>query len=333
METRCIDITDWNVELLQPIVVGKREKYICYPNEDKTLSPLFYFKKPVQKYPWEFWSEVAASKIGQLLKFNIANYDVAYNNKGDMGCVSRSVFKPKEEFIHGQQFLLRLKPDFEVKEGGDHSFQLVEQFFLSYPKLKPLLKDFIAMLVFDAVVGNHDRHQQNWAITRRLDVPFFQNLVKQFFQLLNVNYSIEQKKNVEPNIHYGLSKIFDSGNCLGYNLVEEKLVSELLNDPKKFENFVNGNKSLGHLRWYNSRLKYVDLLIEIKRLYPDYVKTAVKQVRNNYKIKQVEKIINELDNEFPTDVIYSQYRLTLSRKAMFIKLLNRRFELLQPLLD
>ncbi|MFN8310644.1 MAG: hypothetical protein U0T73_11845 [Chitinophagales bacterium] len=309
-----------------PVTIGKRGKYICFPADN--TSDKHYFKLPITRYHWEFWSEVAASKIGQLLEFDIADYNVAYNEKGEIGCLSKSIFQSGEELFHGQQYLLRLKPNFHVKDGRDHSYQLIKEFFESYTLTKPLFKNFIEMLVFDAVVGNHDRHQQNWALVRSSKDGGIIFWARWLWRKL----TLKDNPN-EPIIKLRFSKIFDSGNCLAYNYSDEKIKNDLIYDQQKFENFVIGEKAVCHINWQNQKMKYVDLLYKIMEDNPNEIKSAVGRVIKNYDEVKVATIIDNLDCDFPFDEKFWPYRLSLDRKEIFKKLIKRRVELLRPILQ
>ena len=69
------------------------------------------------------------------------------------------------------------------------------------------------MLVFDAIVGNRDRHQQNWALIRKIDVK----VIKQ--SLLSKLKKDQLKFKVEIIEHINFSQLFDNGNSLAYNII------------------------------------------------------------------------------------------------------------------
>ena len=115
----------------------------------------------------------------------------------------------------------------ETKKGTDHTFQLVESFFksLSEEEHKLIINDFIEMLVFDAIIGNRDRHQQNWAIIREIKV---QTRTGKYFSLKKqTNLPI-----ITRTVRF--SPLFDNGNCLAYNIIEEKL-HNFIDDEEKLE--------------------------------------------------------------------------------------------------
>ncbi len=72
---------------------GTRNKVVVENTKDEKS---YFFKTSLNKkeknYTYEFWSEVIASEVGQLLGFNVLQYDVAVN-KQTLGCLSKSIFE------------------------------------------------------------------------------------------------------------------------------------------------------------------------------------------------------------------------------------------------
>src|SRR5690349_17439125 len=79
----------------------RAKKYLNNPDGNKT----FYFKQSIDKYPFEFWSEIIASNLGTQLELNVLKYQVAIY-KGEIGCVSQSMInQDREELIEGGKYL------------------------------------------------------------------------------------------------------------------------------------------------------------------------------------------------------------------------------------
>lgn len=250
---KTIDISDWPSGNQRFVPIGKRiKKVVVHP----ISFDLYYFKEPKEKYPWEFWNEIIAYEVGINLGFNVLKYQPAIL-EGIGGCLSKSMTENfTQELIHGQQVLLRIYPEFETKKGTDHTFQLVESFFKSLnntEERKYIIKDFIEMLVFDAIIGNRDRHQQNWAIIREIKL---QIRPKKYFGLI--------KQSNLPIItrEIRFSPLFDNGNCLAYNIIEENL-DAFINDENKMEKYLFGEKAVSHLKWYGAPMPHIDLLKHI----------------------------------------------------------------------
>lgn len=317
-----IDITNWSSGDQKFVPIGKRiKKVVLHPE----TSELYYFKEPKEKYPWEFWNEIIAYKVGSALGFNVLKYEVAVL-EDIAGCLSKSMTEnPLQELIHGQQVLLRMLPEFETKKGSDHTFQLVEYFFNSTNEQSHqlIIHDFIEMLVFDAIIGNRDRHQQNWAIIREIKIQA--RVSKNFLNRL-------KKKDSPPLIVINavFSPFFDNGNCLAYNIIEENL-DGFLTDNDKLEKYLFGDKAVSHLRWYGESMPHLKLLQHIAKKYPETINNAIQKVRNNYNENIISDIVDAVDN----GIIFAdkKYALSLKRKALITKLIMIRTErLLQTFL-
>ncbi len=332
------DISSWQGNILFAVPIGKRSKSTVY---DPGNGAEYYFKQPEQKYPWEFWTEVVAYRVGKQLGFDTLEYSPVIRNEF-AGCLSPSMVSEFQDLIHGQQYLTRIMPDFDKKKGTDHSFQIVEKLFTENENIAHLFPQFINMLVFDAIIGNHDRHQQNWGIIKTLNFynkaeqplkphGIIDKLIKTLYKL----YIIQNKKHEEmlDNIkhvinfkeEYSFSPFFDNGNSLAYNQTENR-VEQYLKDTKQLENYLFGNKAHSHIKWHGNEVKYIDLLENIKASYPDFIKKRIEQVAKSFKESSVNQIITEVDRDFPKS--HSKYQLTLARKELMYKIILRRTEAL-----
>jgi len=330
------DISNWQGKISQAVPIGKRVKRTMYKPDDYSE---FYFKEPEAKYPWEFWTEIVAYRIGQRLKFKTLEYrPVIYKDKA--GCLSPSMVRLGEDLIHGQQYLTQLMPDFDKKTGSDHSFQIVEKLFTGTPDLTPLFKDFIQMLVFDAVIGNHDRHQQNWAIIRRFNFimkdetaidkenyleRFIRWLVRAIDKILPTKGPVLETIMDIDSIHneFLFSPLFDNGNSLAYNILEQN-IEGFLKDENRLKNYLFGGKAHSHIRWNGGEVGYIELLEKVKELYPTEVEEGIQLVAANFDKKEIEMIIMEADKDFPLS--HSKYALTLPRKQLMFKIVEGRTE-------
>jgi hypothetical protein len=156
---------EWN-ELSWFSTGGTRaKKYLQAPD-----GKFYYFKqsqlKPGKDYRYEFWSEVIAYEAGALLGFTMLKYDVAVNGEV-MGCISDSMINSEEEeLIEGVKYLQAFAPAYNPTEKSHqnrYTFQLIEN-SLENAKLKNEIENIIEIIIFDALIGNGDRHQENWAV-------------------------------------------------------------------------------------------------------------------------------------------------------------------------
>lgn len=303
-----VDISQWPSGNQRFVPIGKRiKKVVIHPE----TFDLYYFKEPKEKYPWEFWNEIIAYEIGKKLGFNVLKYEPAIL-EGLGGCLSKSMTEDfTQELIHGQQLLLRIYPEFETKKGTDHTFQLVESFFksLEEEENKLIINNFIEMLVFDAIIGNRDRHQQNWAIIREIKI---QSRTKKYFSFKKqINLPI-----ITRTVRF--SPLFDNGNCLAYNIIEEKLYN-FINEEAKLEKYLFGEKAVSHLKWYGTAMPHIELLNHISKIHPEVVQKITKRVNSLFNENIIYDIISNIDN----GIIFGdeKYNLSPKRKELIIKLI------------
>lgn len=315
-----LDISQWPSGNQRYVPIGKRiKKVVLHPQ----TFDLYYFKEPKEKYPWEFWNEIIAYNIGVELGFNVLKYQPAILD-GVGGCLSKSMTEDfTQELIHGQQLLLRVYPEFETKKGTDHTFQLVESFFKSMneEEHKLIIHDFIEMLVFDAIIGNRDRHQQNWAIIREVKIKI---RTAKYFSIKNRTDLPIITRSVR------FSPLFDNGNCLAYNIIEENL-HDFLDDKNKLEKYLFGEKAVSHLKWYGSPMQHIELLGHISKTYPEVVLKSIKRVDSIFNENIINDIVLNIDND--TIFVNEIYSLSPNRKKLISKLITTRIKrLLQAFL-
>ncbi|MDX2227513.1 MAG: HipA domain-containing protein [Verrucomicrobiae bacterium] len=141
--------------------------------------PKFWFKrngenwlfKEARKNTGEDWSEKVASEIGRLLGLPTHYTELAVW-QDRRGCAVKS-FLPSDQsvLVHGNELLGGLITGYDKeKEWGqsDHTFDnivtVIEALFPVGPKRYEASNRMVGYLVFDALVGNTDRHHQNWGV-------------------------------------------------------------------------------------------------------------------------------------------------------------------------
>ena len=88
----------------------RAKKYLQSPDGKYYYFKRSQYKDPVNEklgkdFKYEFWSEIIAFEIGDLLGFNVLKYDIA--TEGEiMGCICESmVNSEQEELIEGVKYL------------------------------------------------------------------------------------------------------------------------------------------------------------------------------------------------------------------------------------
>jgi hypothetical protein len=162
---RLFQIDEWNEQSWWN-TGGTRDKKIYLNPED---GERYYFKQSYRvgkmDYKYEFWSEIIAFEVGTFLGFNILPYHIA-NRKGVIGCISKSMITDKEELVEGGKYLQAFDQKFnpeDTRSRNLYNFKLIIE-ALDFFDLNKFTSQIIDMIVFDALIGNSDRHQENWAM-------------------------------------------------------------------------------------------------------------------------------------------------------------------------
>lgn len=184
MPHRCVDIdnlrdvSSWPEEEERP--AGRRPKALLY---DPAAGSAFIFKRPRQERDEraQVWSELVASFIaGDLLELDVQRVALGVS-ANDLGNLLTLVFEDGETFQEGEQWLTRLKPDYEIKVGTDHTLSLaIAGAEAAGVPEDEVLEFWAKTIAFDCLISNSDRHQENWAIIRGRDgrarmAPLFDN--------------------------------------------------------------------------------------------------------------------------------------------------------------
>lgn len=119
------------------------------------------------------WSELVASRVGQRLGLPVAKIQLA--TRGDkFGVISRKVFDDENEtLVHGNELLAEagIRPNHPRDRSG-YTVEAVARVLdgvtppVKAGSLATAFEWFAGYLLLDTVIGNTDRHQDNWGIIR-----------------------------------------------------------------------------------------------------------------------------------------------------------------------
>lgn len=135
--------------------------------------PKYIAKVGHKWYPNESITEHFLTRLGQRLGFRMAESKLVLA-RGQLRFCSRYFLQPGQSLTHGAELFWGYLDDrsfVEDIEAANESrnvftFQFVQDAILHrFPQhAYELLDDFVRMLLFDAIVGNNDRHFFNWGI-------------------------------------------------------------------------------------------------------------------------------------------------------------------------
>lgn len=273
---------------------GRSEKVWLENNEGN----IGLFKFPKTDYysvpTYEHISEHLAAQIGRILGVPTASVDIGYRS-GRIGSMSYLINRPDEMIIQGADFILAKHPEYDLNTLQDKSsgrYYCLEH-LLEVSDSDAYVHFVLRMMIFDYIIGNTDRHQNNWATIIR----FKDNDIGSFV--------------VRP------CPLYDNGSSLCCYVKENEIPNYLGNDNLRFESLLNNkSKSMIRLNGYekarpthNSVMQFLLSNYEDARLYAsEFVQSLNKQV--------VETLIEKYPDEL----------VSKNRKALLIKYLKAKIE-------
>ncbi|MGB5988951.1 MAG: hypothetical protein WBG43_04365 [Marinifilaceae bacterium] len=334
-----IDASDWN-EMTWYNTGGTRDKSIL---QNPTTGEVYYFKtsliKPGKEYIHEFWSEIIASEIGRYLEFDLLIYDIAFHNNR-IGCISKSMVKEGDnKLTEGISYLKGYGNEYnpESRESKkEYTFQRIKSTF-RYFGLEESIYDIIKIIIFDSIIGNSDRHQENWGFILEYDsvISLKKNKLLRFMFRFFLLFKKENKKNIMDGILENpelfskgkFAPIYDSGSCLGRELLDEK-VSIMLKDNMQMKAYAYRGKS--EIHWNGNKLKYTELIENLLSEYSEFVIDTIQKLALKFEESDVRSIVENIDLNLPIDK--RQFKLPNERKKLIIKLISLRIEKLKEVI-
>lgn len=209
----------------------------------------------------ELASEKIAYEIAKKLGFDCARIELAEDMNGDQ--VILNYYFLKNDDIHNDAiFYLR-------KLGNDRKDYYTLNKILNFLKEEndKMIDDFLKIMVFDTLVGEQDRHEENWGISK------------------------DSKGNEQ------VSPIYDNGCCL---LRDQYMnLDTLLNNSEKMQQYIK--RSTTYI--YNDeckRFKHFELIDELLKIFPDKMKKIIQKLTaltDNTITEIVEAVPNEYLSE------------------------------------
>jgi len=343
------DITKWEEKPWYQ-TGGTRSKVIV---ENPANRKDYYFKTSLKKeskdYKYEFWSEIIASEVGTVLGFNMLKYDIAYKGN-EIGCISESmVTEGKNKLTEGVSYLTGYDINYNPKHKDSkkqYSFQLIQN-TLAFYKLDRFIDNIIELIIFDSIIGNGDRHQENWGIITEYNevIKSIEELAKkdkksflerQIFSLLKKMSRI--KKNDIDGVVKDLqlifsvagefSTIYDSGSSLGREKEDDKII-QLNKDAVMLDAYIRRGDS--EIHWEGEKLNHFDLIEKINKDYSDIVHKTIEQVKALFKTESIRSIVENIDINVPEHL--TMCKLPTERKEFVIKLITLRIEKLLSIIQ
>lgn len=239
---------------------GSRVKRIVIDKKNRQA----YFK--YEKYNCsEACSEKMSYEIAKILGYPCAHIELGKDEKGNLGVLNYLfINRIEEEHDDAVSYINKdasQRKDFYTIENIKKCLDAID---------KNLFNDFLKIMVFDALVGETDRHEENWGITK-------------------------SKKG------YKISPLYDNGCNLVRNFKDEKLLQEYESGKKTFKDYINKPKSVIYKDDHSGQYKLVELIEFLYEKYPEQIK---KELINLDKLTEskIEEIVNKISNDLLTEL-------------------------------
>ena len=304
----------------------------------KLLNPKFLkhnfrylYKESINRYPEQFWMEIFCYRFGSMLNIPVPPAHAAYNsNNGTCGALiewflledklpwklNRLHFIPqimrdlenflnqkaiREVYTPGGDFLQRLIHGYDRKRGKQHNYETTARIceaLLSTGTNQDWVKYWVRTFIFDALIGNTDRHQDNWGL-------------------------IWKVKNNKP-LGGRLTPVFDNGTSMGHEIFENKFM--LFDEKIHIERYIN--RGTHHMKWKLSdanKISHLEVVSLLINRYPNS-REWIKEILD-FSLNDVQEILQNLvDFNISTPLTEERasfmFKLVSSRKAMLINKLN-----------
>ena len=283
---------------------GRSEK-LWLQSEDGTIG-LFKFPKndPVAKTTtYEHISEHLACQIGKVL--NVKTADVKIGTYCDrIGSMSYLVNQSDEALIEGAWFILGKHRHYDVdtmrdsETGKFYSLEYFSEISRSMSDTEVIHRFWIEMMLFDFLIGNSDRHQNNWAF---------------------ISPIVDKNRNV---IRIRPCPLYDNGSSLCCYVKDTELKEYLGKDRNRFNALVNTkSKSLIRINGSDKRRPlHTEVVKHLLQTYP-----VTKEIADRFIQALDEKAVIQLLDVYPNDLLGD------FRKILMINYLLAKIELLKTI--
>src|SRR5574337_590333 len=273
-----IDVSSWQPDSeFDPYPKGARAKNAVFSPQDGAPTFIitdhrYLFKHSSHRYTTLFRSEIISYFIGGLMDVSVPPAFVAFNSTTQQSGALIEWFYgfPKDQpvrYVEGGDFMVRMISGYDREKGTQHNFRTVSALTRALTEKKLLITDGIEywckVITFDALIGNTDRHQDNWGILWRGS---------------GVGCA-------------SFSPVFDNGTSMGGEIVEKNF--EKFNDRDYLIHYIN--KGTHHMKWDmkdSKRLSHPDMLVRLIAKYTEKKEAMLKSLLFN--LDELKYFISQL---------------------------------------
>ena len=192
--------------------------------------------------------------------------------------MSNSFLSNTTSLVEGVEFILGKYPYYDKDTLVDRYSGMPYSFQMIIESMKPILgiSTISKILLFDALIGNSDRHHSNWGITE-------------------TKGSLSAEKGLFPVNVMTLSPLYDNGSSL-CSYINESDVEKILKDKMRYESIIN-TKSKSAIGWNNIRpIRHFELIKNLRNEYYDETVNFVINIKKNITEQSIDTILSNFDD-------------------------------------
>lgn len=296
---------------------GTRDKAVYLSPPDVGSLPLrpewrYLLKQSQPRTPWQFWMEIIAYRIGQVMDVPVPPAYVGLRNgmKPDeavYGALIEWFYASADRYVEGARLIGPLIADFDYKKGKQHNWQTILQYFsdVPYPEANRgrLVAHWAQVLAFDTVIGNTDRHPENWGMLGLADSSGV--------------------------ITVGPSPAFDNGTALSYERLEEQF-SRFDDEEYTRRYLTKARRARHHMRWSLDEQEDMNFFDFMRRFVREYPQTKDSILR---RLQFTEADLRAKIGGLPSIPVAERWRLTPARLNFTLAMVMKRASLLRSALE
>lgn len=258
-----------------------------------------YFFKAVSKMD-KLYNELIGEALAKKMHLPCAHYDLAeFNNT--IGVYSENIFKPNDKYLSMETILKAYfgkTCNLSIKNNLEDIWIAIDNYYQNTSIKKTLMTEITDLFIFDILIGNPDRHIENYGICENEDTIHLSKIIDNEnmlspISIVSAGYSISIDESdyfcSEDNLNYN------------YNTISKFLYyssREYLNVLEKRLNLISENEIENILQSIEERLNapiIPNIRNNIKnRFEKNYsmIFNTIKSYKNSNKIKTLKNISN-----------------------------------------
>ena len=261
------------------------------------------------EFPWQFWCEIIAYRFGCVIGVQVPPAHIGLSTKYKDGIDTYAALiewfydDSKENYFSGGLIMQSCIDGYDREKGSKHNLQTILDFD-NLKKQKKWLGYWAGVLVFDSLIGNTDRHQDNWGLVD--------------------NNKINAKTST---LQLRTSPAFDNGTALGYEILKENLWK--FDDTDVLGRYLKNKKARHHMKWSleeDEQLRFYEFVKKFAVAFPQIRPIIVECL--SFSREQVEDVLTPLVDA----VDDPKFKLTQERLDFILRLIFGRKKILEETL-